>query len=85
MEKTSLDAEAFVENWVWLWSRVTCLPNFKADMEGRVMLDLLNEPDSMWQGWQPQQGKAGKQVECMLCMACLWGFSKGLCKVVPLL
>jgi hypothetical protein len=60
MEKTSYDAAAFVEAWKQVWSSVTCLPNFRRDMVGRVMVDILNEPDSQWQTWQPKDGKAGE-------------------------
>jgi hypothetical protein len=60
MEKTSYDAAAFVEAWKQVWSAVTCLPNFRRDMVGRVFVDILNEPDSQWQAWQPKDGKAGQ-------------------------
>jgi hypothetical protein len=59
MEKTSYDAAAFVEAWKQVWASVTCLPNFRRDMVGRVFVDILNEPDSQWQAWQPKDGKAG--------------------------
>jgi hypothetical protein len=64
MEKTSYDAAAFVEAWKQVWSSVTCLPNFRRDMVGRVFVDILNEPDSQWQAWQPKDGKAGAWPGC---------------------
>jgi hypothetical protein len=30
------------------------LPNYASDLAGRVMVDLMNEPDSQQQGWQPK-------------------------------
>lgn len=59
MEKTSYDAAAFVAAWENVWSEISCLPNFSRDLAGRVFIDILNEPDSQWQGWQPKDGKAG--------------------------
>lgn len=68
MEKTSYDVAAFVSAWAEVWQEVTCLPNFNRDMIGRVFVDILNEPDSQWQGWQPKDGKAGRLPRC--CMHC---------------
>lgn len=62
MEKTSYDAAAFVQSWSDVWQEVSCLPNFNRDMVGRVFVDILNEPDSQWQGWQPRDGKAGEET-----------------------
>lgn len=60
-ELASHDAKEFVANWRWLWAKVACLPNFEADMKGRLFVDVLNEPDSQGQGWQPKDGKAGER------------------------
>jgi hypothetical protein len=32
----------FSNNWLRLWSGLTCLPNFKTSLQGRVFLDLMN-------------------------------------------
>lgn len=59
-EQTSFNLDEFVHSWAEVWEAVACLPNFRRDLEGRVFIDILNEPDSQWQGWQPKQGKAGE-------------------------
>ncbi|KAI8476261.1 MAG: hypothetical protein J3K34DRAFT_272387 [Monoraphidium minutum] len=35
----------FAYAWLKTWAAITCLPNFADDIRGRVVLDLLNEPD----------------------------------------
>jgi len=50
------DAVKFARSWLTTWSNITCLPNFATDVKGRVILDLLNEPDLVLNGrglhWQ---------------------------------
>jgi hypothetical protein len=50
------DPEKFAGAWLGAWANVTCLPNFGPDLKGRVVLDLLNEPDTLLGGrgvhWQ---------------------------------
>ncbi|KAF6266483.1 glycoside hydrolase superfamily [Scenedesmus sp. NREL 46B-D3] len=77
MEKTSYDAAAFVEAWKQVWASVTCLPNFRRDMVGRVFVDILNEPDSQWQTWQPKDGKAGMTELYLGVMDALWAMTPG--------
>lgn len=77
MEKTSYDAAAFVEAWKQVWSAVSCLPNFRRDMVGRVFVDILNEPDSQWQAWQPKDGKAGMTELYLGVMDALWALTPG--------
>jgi hypothetical protein len=38
----------FVDAWVDLWRRVTCLPNFSSDMANRIFVDVMNEPGEAW-------------------------------------
>jgi len=59
LEYTSYDTRGFVGNWTTLWRAVSCLPDFQADLRGRVFLDLLNEPDSIGQRWEAQQAPPG--------------------------
>lgn len=34
-----------------MWKALTCLPNYDKDIKGRVLLDLLNEPDGVDLTW----------------------------------
>jgi hypothetical protein len=34
-----------------VWKALTCLPNYEKDIKGRVLLDLLNEPDGVDLTW----------------------------------
>lgn len=45
------DPGVFASKWRSLWSAFNCLPNFSSDLRGRVLLDLLNEPDEYGMGW----------------------------------
>eukprot|EP00878_Enallax_costatus_P046652 GHUV01056898.1.p1 GENE.GHUV01056898.1~~GHUV01056898.1.p1 ORF type:complete len:373 (+),score=85.73 GHUV01056898.1:368-1486(+) len=45
------DPNIFANKWRSLWSAFTCLPNFSTDIKGRILLDLLNEPDEYGMGW----------------------------------
>lgn len=44
-------APAFAQAWLQLWATLTCLPTFSRDIRGRLLLDLLNEPDSVGVSW----------------------------------
>lgn len=52
--------EKFAYAWLNTWASVACLPNFAPDIRGRVILDLLNEPDMALEGrgvhWQRWAG-----------------------------
>jgi hypothetical protein len=43
LEWVQNDLKAFVDSWKWVWGRVACLPNFDADLKGRVFIDIMNE------------------------------------------
>eukprot|EP00878_Enallax_costatus_P027272 GHUV01029339.1.p1 GENE.GHUV01029339.1~~GHUV01029339.1.p1 ORF type:complete len:405 (+),score=112.96 GHUV01029339.1:130-1344(+) len=43
----ALDVETFARAWTYTWAAVACLPNFASDIRGRLLLDLLNEPDKI--------------------------------------
>jgi hypothetical protein len=44
-DTTALDTQDFARAWMYTWATITCLPNFASDIRGRILLDLLNEPD----------------------------------------
>lgn len=48
------DLELFALAWLSLWTPLTCLDNFAADVRGRVMLDLLHQPSKLsgGMGWR---------------------------------
>lgn len=41
-EPVTESVDMFANNWLRLWSGLTCLPNYQKDLQGRVFLDLLN-------------------------------------------
>jgi hypothetical protein len=43
-----------VSSWATLWKSVTCLANFESDIKGRVLLELLHEPDAYGIKWSNQ-------------------------------
>lgn len=63
-EYVSHNATAFVEGWTGVWGAVTGLPSYAASLKGRVMLDVMNEPDSQGLRWEAQ---VGGSVTC-ICM-----------------
>lgn len=46
-ETVHQDRDVFALAWLSLWTPITCLDNFSADIRGRLMLDLLNEPSRL--------------------------------------
>lgn len=34
-----------------VWKALTCLPDYDTDIKGRVLLDLMNEPDGVEIAW----------------------------------
>lgn len=34
-----------------VWKSLTCLPNYDKDIQGRVLVDLMNEPDGVDVFW----------------------------------
>eukprot|EP00878_Enallax_costatus_P023562 GHUV01025063.1.p1 GENE.GHUV01025063.1~~GHUV01025063.1.p1 ORF type:complete len:271 (+),score=63.78 GHUV01025063.1:645-1457(+) len=49
----------FVCKWRTLMSRLMSAPNWKDDIRGRVIVDVMNEPDSMGIKWEPQNNYPG--------------------------
>jgi hypothetical protein len=41
------DTDVFALAWLSLWTPITCLDTFSADIRGRLLLDLLNEPSRL--------------------------------------
>eukprot|EP00882_Tetradesmus_deserticola_P020519 GHRQ01022168.1.p1 GENE.GHRQ01022168.1~~GHRQ01022168.1.p1 ORF type:complete len:446 (+),score=144.07 GHRQ01022168.1:920-2257(+) len=41
----------FASAWLRVWKALTCLPNYEKDIKGRMLLDLLNEPDGVGLTW----------------------------------
>ena len=67
-DATPFDVERFARSWLNTWATLACLPNFSDDLRGRLLLDLLNEPDATgggrgvhWQrdAWSDGRGNAG--------------------------
>uniref|UniRef100_A0A383VF90 Glycoside hydrolase family 5 domain-containing protein n=1 Tax=Tetradesmus obliquus TaxID=3088 RepID=A0A383VF90_TETOB len=61
-DATPLDAQDFARAWMYTWATITCLPNFASDIRGRILLDLLNEPDKaggVGLGWAGRDGLPG--------------------------
>eukprot|EP00877_Chromochloris_zofingiensis_P013123 jgi/Chrzof1/8064/UNPLg00109.t1 len=46
------DPQQFKNSWYNLWRQVRALPDYDASLQGRVILDLMNEPDSSGIAWQ---------------------------------
>ena len=44
---TTVSSGNFVRDWQALWRAITRLPNFASELAGRVLLDLMNEPDGL--------------------------------------
>lgn len=55
------DPDIFARQWYGLWSAFTCLPNYQSDLKGRVLLDLLNQPDEYNLGWAG--GRQGRKFQ----------------------
>jgi aryl-phospho-beta-D-glucosidase BglC (GH1 family) len=58
-ENISFEVSKFVSEWTSLWAKLMNHPNYKTHIKGRIILDLLNEPDSMGISWNPKNGKPG--------------------------
>ena len=66
------DINTFANEWVKLWSAVSCLPNFDSDLKGRIFIDLMNEPDSMGMGWERRGDKPGTTELFLTTMDRMW-------------
>jgi hypothetical protein len=51
VEQIARHPKAFVEAWRSLWLKITTMPDFHTKISGRVLIDILNEPDSMKLSW----------------------------------
>uniref|UniRef100_A0A383W3T8 Glycoside hydrolase family 5 domain-containing protein n=1 Tax=Tetradesmus obliquus TaxID=3088 RepID=A0A383W3T8_TETOB len=47
----------FASAWLRVWKALTCLPNYEKDIKGRVLLDVLNEPDGVDITWSGTDGR----------------------------
>jgi aryl-phospho-beta-D-glucosidase BglC (GH1 family) len=52
LERTAYNLHAFVDQWTKVWASITNLPYFDSELKGRLLLDIMNEPDSMGLGWK---------------------------------
>lgn len=59
IESTVYDMQMFIRNWKTVWQAVVNLPNFARDIQGRIFIDILNEPDSMGLRWEAQGARPG--------------------------
>lgn len=46
------DYNQVADKWAQVWAKVACLPDFEANVAGRVLVDVLNEPDVFGWGWK---------------------------------
>lgn len=51
VEPITDSVETYTHNWLKLWTGLTCLPNWGKELQGRVFLDLMNEPDGVNITW----------------------------------
>lgn len=51
-------ADTFATRWSEVWRAVSCLPRFQQDLAGRVLADILNEPDMLNLKWVPRFKRA---------------------------
>jgi hypothetical protein len=61
-----------VQAWTGLWRKVMCLPNFDTEIAGRVLVDVMNEPDSMGIRWEAQGDRPGAQQLYLGTADALW-------------
>lgn len=71
-EQQAYDLNSFVQSWTALWRRVMCLPNFDTELAGRVLVDVMNEPDSMGIRWEAQGDRPGAQQLYLGTADALW-------------
>jgi aryl-phospho-beta-D-glucosidase BglC (GH1 family) len=46
------DMSNFVGNWIMVWDKIMKRANYKIELEGRIIIDIKNEPDSMRLNWK---------------------------------
>ena len=61
LEQHAYNLNQFVTAWSELWKAVACLPNFYSDIAGRVLIDVMNEPDSMGIRWEASGDRPGAE------------------------
>jgi hypothetical protein len=61
LEQHAYNLNQFVTAWSDLWKAVACLPNFNSDIAGRVLIDVMNEPDSMGIRWEASGDRPGAE------------------------
>lgn len=71
-ENQAYDLNQFASQWALVWKKVTCLPNFGADIAGRVFVDVMNEPDSMGIRWEANNDRPGAQQLYLATADTLW-------------
>jgi hypothetical protein len=77
LEQHPYNVDQFVSAWVDLWKQIVCLPNFHSDIAGRIMVDVMNEPDSMGIRWEPQGDKPGAEQLYLATAQAIWNISPG--------
>jgi hypothetical protein len=76
-EDHATDLDRFVGAWAALWKKITCLPNYATDIAGRVLIDVMNEPDSMGIRWEAQGNRPGAQQLYLGVADALWAATPG--------
>jgi hypothetical protein len=71
-EDHAYDLNSFVAAWASLWRSISCLPNFAPDIAGRVLVDVMNEPDSMSVRWEATNNRPGAQQLYLATADALW-------------
>lgn len=56
IEPVTESVETFKNNWLRLYEGLACLPNWDKELQGRVFLDLMNEPDGLNITWDNAKG-----------------------------
>ncbi len=55
-EVTSYNLPLYVDRWAWVWRWLMSKSYYASELRGRVMIDIMNEPDAIGQGWQAKVG-----------------------------
>jgi hypothetical protein len=75
LEQHAYNLVDFVTYWGNLWRRVTCLPNFNSDLANRVLIDVMNEPNSMGIRWEASGDRPGAEQLYLATADALWNIS----------
>jgi aryl-phospho-beta-D-glucosidase BglC (GH1 family) len=76
-EEHAYNLDRFVGAWAALWKKISCLPNFSSELAGRVLVDVMNEPDSMGIRWEAQGDRPGAQQLYLGTADALWAATPG--------